>query len=74
MNQGQVNTVAPQPMTVGAAYAKALELLKAGRLDEARHPDDIIASKRAANRVKDRESLGRLEEFARYWRGGGGMH
>ena len=28
--------------------------------------DDIIASKRAANRQRDRESLGRLEQFARY--------
>ena len=28
--------------------------------------DDVIASKRAANRQKDRESLSRLEEFARY--------
>ena len=31
------------------------------------HPDDIIASKRAAGRVKDRESLGRLEAFREYW-------
>ena len=31
------------------------------------HPDDIIASKQAANRVKDRESLGRLKEFRQYW-------
>jgi hypothetical protein len=31
------------------------------------HPDDIIASKRAANRVKDRESLPRLESFRDYW-------
>ena len=31
------------------------------------HPDDIIASKRAANRVKDRESLPRLESFRNYW-------
>lgn len=30
--------------------------------------DDIIASKRAANRTKDRESLPRLESFARYWK------
>ncbi len=28
--------------------------------------DDIIASKRAANREKDRESLARLEDFKRY--------
>jgi hypothetical protein len=28
--------------------------------------DDIIASKRAANRVKDRESLARLEAFREY--------
>jgi hypothetical protein len=32
------------------------------------HPDDIIASKRAANRAKDRESLPRLIAFRDYWR------
>jgi hypothetical protein len=32
------------------------------------HPDDIIKSKRAANRDKDRESLPRLEAFRDYWR------
>lgn len=32
------------------------------------HIDDIIASKRAANRVKDRESLDRLVAFAEYWK------
>jgi hypothetical protein len=32
------------------------------------HLDDIIASKRAANRQKDKESLGRLEAFREYWR------
>ena len=32
------------------------------------HPDDIINSKRAANRTKDRESLPRLEAFRDYWR------
>jgi len=31
------------------------------------HPDDIIASKVAANRVKDRESLDRLRSFRDYW-------
>jgi hypothetical protein len=31
------------------------------------HPDDIIASKVAANRVKDRESLPRLRAFRDYW-------
>ena len=31
------------------------------------HPDDIIASKVAANRVKDRESLARLRLFRDYW-------
>ena len=31
------------------------------------HPDDIIASKRATNRVKDRESLPRLVAFRDYW-------
>ena len=31
------------------------------------HPDDIIASKRAANRAKDRESLPRLLAFRDYW-------
>jgi len=32
------------------------------------HPDDIIASKRAANRQKDRESLPRLMAFSDYWK------
>jgi len=32
------------------------------------HLDDIIASNRAANRQKDKESLGRLEAFREYWR------
>jgi hypothetical protein len=31
--------------------------------------DDIIASKRAANRTKDRESIDRLEAFREYLRG-----
>jgi hypothetical protein len=31
------------------------------------HPDDIIRSKAAANRVKDRESLPRLRAFRDYW-------
>src|SRR5438034_1042145 len=31
------------------------------------HIDDIIASKAAANRRKDRESLGRLQSFREYW-------
>jgi len=31
------------------------------------HPDDIIASKKAANRAKDRESLPRLLAFREYW-------
>jgi hypothetical protein len=31
------------------------------------HPDDIIASKAAANRVKDRESLPRLRAFREFW-------
>ena len=31
------------------------------------HPDDIIASKQAANRAKDRESLPRLLSFRDYW-------
>ncbi len=31
------------------------------------HPDDIIASKEAANRVKVRESLPRLRFFRNYW-------
>jgi len=31
------------------------------------HPDDIIGSKEAANRVKDRESLPRLRAFREYW-------
>jgi hypothetical protein len=32
------------------------------------HLDDIIESKRAANRAKDRESLPRLVAFRDYWR------
>jgi hypothetical protein len=32
------------------------------------HLDDIIASKVATNRVKDRESLPRLRVFLEYWR------
>jgi hypothetical protein len=32
------------------------------------HLDDIIASKVAANRVKDRESLPRLRAFRDYWK------
>jgi len=32
------------------------------------HPDDIIGSKVAANRVKDRESLPRLRAFRDYWK------
>jgi hypothetical protein len=31
------------------------------------HPTDIISSKRAANRAKDRETLPRLEAFLQYW-------
>jgi hypothetical protein len=31
------------------------------------HPDDIIASKEAANRVRDREALPRLKAFREYW-------
>ncbi len=31
------------------------------------HPDDIIASKAAANRAKDRESLPRLRYLRDYW-------
>ncbi len=31
------------------------------------HIDDIIASKAAANRRKDRESLARLQAFREYW-------
>lgn len=31
------------------------------------HPDDIIRSKEAAGRVKDRESLPRLRAFRDYW-------
>lgn len=31
------------------------------------HPDDIVASKAAANRVKDRETLPRLRAFREYW-------
>lgn len=31
------------------------------------HLDDIIASKEASNRIKDRESLPRLKAFREYW-------
>jgi len=31
------------------------------------HPEDIIASKTAANRARDRESLPRLRSFHKYW-------
>lgn len=31
------------------------------------HPDDIIASKLAANRAKDRESLPRIQAFRDWW-------
>ena len=31
------------------------------------HPDDIIASKEATGRAKDRESLPRLKAFRQYW-------
>lgn len=31
------------------------------------HLDDVIASKQAANRVKDRETLPRLRAFREYW-------
>jgi len=31
------------------------------------HPDDIIRSKEAANRPKDRETLPRLKQFRDYW-------
>jgi hypothetical protein len=31
------------------------------------HPDDIIRSKEAAGRVKDREALPRLRAFREYW-------
>ncbi len=32
------------------------------------HPDDVIRSKEAAGRAKDRESLPRLRSFREYWR------
>ncbi len=32
------------------------------------HPDDIIASKEAAHRAKDRESLPRLKAYRDYWK------
>ena len=32
------------------------------------HPDDIVASKEAANRQKDRESLPRLRSFLIWWK------
>jgi hypothetical protein len=36
------------------------------------HPDDIIRSKAATNRVKDRESLPRLKQFRDFWVGSRG--
>lgn len=33
------------------------------------HPDDIIASKIATNRLKDRDTLPRLQSFRDYWVG-----
>jgi hypothetical protein len=36
------------------------------------HLDDIIASKTAARREKDRETLPRLESFRKYWMGKNG--
>ena len=47
--------------------AKARSVLVAGQFPVA-HIDDIIRSKRAANRAKDRESLPRLEAFAAHLR------
>jgi len=47
----------------GKAWARRVEV--AGF--QVCHPDDIIASKAAANRVKDRESLPRLKSFRDYW-------
>jgi hypothetical protein len=38
------------------------------------HPDDIIASKRAAGRAKDLESLPRLIAFRDYWQRHRGQH
>jgi hypothetical protein len=32
------------------------------------HIDDIIASKQATGRAKDRETLPRLQEFRKYWK------
>ena len=48
-------------------YRQALEIRNAFEGFPVCHPDDIIASKAAANRVKDRESLPRLRAFRDYW-------
>jgi len=49
------------------AAAKSREIVVDGRFHVA-SLDDIIRSKRAANRTKDRESLPRLEQFAAWLR------
>lgn len=49
--------------TFAAAWARHLEI----EGFPVCHIDDIIASKRAANRKKDRESLERLQAFREYW-------
>jgi hypothetical protein len=52
------------------AEAKARSVVIDGKFPVA-SLEDIICSKRAANRAKDRESLPRLEAFLRYLRGRG---
>jgi hypothetical protein len=46
----------------------AFEYRQAEEIRPVCHPDDIIASKEATNRVKDRESLPRLRSFRDYWK------
>jgi hypothetical protein len=49
------------------AQAK-FEYAQAEEIRDVCRPDDIIESKRAANRAKDRESLPRLVAFRDYWK------
>ncbi len=52
----------------GFDYRQAFEIREAfARHFPVCHIDDIIASKAAANRRKDRESLDRLRAFREYW-------
>ena len=56
-----------EPQAEDIRRGKDFVQLKSGPFDLVCHPDDIIRSKEAANRVKDRESLPRLRAFRDYW-------